>query len=199
MRAHGAEAINRAAPLASREAASNDDYMITNETRDLARGWFHGRLPEEWRTTPPTITVDREEITVVLAIPDVDLSPGTGDAEAAEARAGRAKAFREETRDTRISIAREAEHRFDRKVAWGVAVGDRDELFTHIAVPVMTRLRQPQRMVLDTLVDAGVARSRADALAWCVRLVGQHADDWLADLRQAMSHVAEVRKNGPAG
>ena len=43
----------------------------------------------------------------------------------------------------------------------------------------MTRLRQPQRMVLDTLVDAGVARSRSDALAWCVRLVGQHEDDWL--------------------
>ena len=49
----------------------------------------------------------------------------------------------------------------------------------------MTRLRQPQRQVLDTLVDAGVARSRADALAWCVRLVGQHEDDWLGELREA--------------
>ena len=62
----------------------------------------------------------------------------------------------------------------------------------------MTRLRQPQRQVLDTLVEAGVARSRSEALAWCVRLVGQHEDDWLAELREAMSHVAEVRTKGPA-
>jgi hypothetical protein len=62
----------------------------------------------------------------------------------------------------------------------------------------MTRLRQPQRQVLDTLVDAGVARSRADALAWCVRLVAQHEDGWLAELREAMSQVADVRTKGPA-
>ena len=172
--------------------------MITKEARDRVRGWFHGRLPEDWRTVDPEITLDREEITVLLTIPDVEVSSGASEAEAAEARAGRAKAFREETRERRISIAREAEHRFDRKVSWGVIIGDRTELFTHIAVPVMTRLRQPQRQVLDTLVEAGVARSRADALAWCVRLVGQHSDDWLAELRAAMSHVAEVRTKGPA-
>ncbi|HJR39898.1 MAG TPA: hypothetical protein VJ819_16065 [Nocardioidaceae bacterium] len=172
--------------------------MITNEARDRVRGWFHGRLPEDWRSVDPEITLDREEITVLLTIPDVELADGASEAEAAEARAGRVKAFREETREHRISIAREAEHRFDRKVSWGVTIGDRTELFTHIAVPVMTRLRQPQRQVLDTLVEAGVARSRADALAWCVRLVGQHADDWLAELRAAMSHVADVRTKGPA-
>ena len=37
----------------------------------------------------------------------------------------------------------------------------------------MTRLRQPERLVLDTLVAAGVARSRSEALAWSVRLVGK--------------------------
>lgn len=177
---------------------SNHDYMITNEADERVRGWFHGRLPEDWQTAAPSITVDREEITVVLTIPDVEVAEGAGDAEVAEARAGRTKAFREETRERRMAIAREAEHRFDRKVSWGLVVGDRSELFTHIAVPVMTRLRQPERTVLDTLVDAGVARSRADALAWCVRLVGQHADAWLAELREAMSHVAEVRTKGPA-
>ena len=97
-----------------------------------------------------------------------------------------------------MEIAREAEHRFERKVSWGLAVGDHRELWTHVAAPVMTRLRQPQRLVLDTLVDAGVARSRADALAWCVRLVGQHEDDWLAELRDAMTAVADVRERGPA-
>lgn len=172
--------------------------MITNETQERVRGWFTGRLPDEWQAGGPSVTVDREEITVVLDLPDVTTSPGAGQAETAEARAGRARAFREETRDQRISIAREAEHRFDRKVAWGVTIGEHRELFTHLAVPVMTRLRQPQRQVLDTLVDAGVARSRADALAWCVRLVGQHTDEWLSDLRSAMSHVAEVRAKGPA-
>jgi len=172
--------------------------MITNEALERVRGWFHGRLPTDWQAESPEITVDREEITVILTLHDVDLAEGVGDAEAAETRAGRTKAFREETRDTRISLAREAEHRFDRKVSWGVTVGDRSELFTHIAVPVMTRLRQPQRQVLDTLVDAGVARSRADALAWCVRLVGQHSDEWLSELRDAMSQVADVRSKGPA-
>jgi hypothetical protein len=80
-----------------------------------------------------------------------------------------------------------------------VQVGGHRELFTHLAVPVMTRLRQPERQVLDTLVDAGVARSRAHALAWCVRLVGDNAQAWLGDLREAMDGVAKVREAGPAG
>jgi hypothetical protein len=172
--------------------------MITNEDEERVRGWFNGRVPKKWQQEPPVITIDREEITVVLTIADVDLPEDVSAAEAAETRAGRIKAFREDTREKRISIAREAEHRFDRKVSWGVRAGDRSELFTHIAAPVMTRLRQPQRQVLDTLVDAGVARSRADALSWCVRLVGQHSDEWLAELREAMSQVDEVRKKGPA-
>jgi hypothetical protein len=176
--------------------------MITSEAEQRVRGWFTGRLPAEWQAEPPSITVDREEITVVLTFADVDLQGGEGeevsDGELAEARAGRAKSFREETRARRIEIAREAEHRYDRKVSWGLRVGPREELWTHIAAPVMTRLRQPQRLVLDTLVDAGVARSRSEALAWCVRLVGQHEEDWLDQLREAMSHVADVRSRGPA-
>jgi post-segregation antitoxin (ccd killing protein) len=172
--------------------------MITNDAFERVRGWFTGRLPEEWQVQAPDITVDREEITVILTVADVDLSEGVSEAESEEARAGRAKAFREETRAQRISIAREAERRFERTVSWGVQVGDHSELFTHIAAPVMTRLRQPQRQVLDTLVDAGVARSRSDALGWCVRLVGQHEGDWLTELRDAMSHVADVRTKGPA-
>jgi hypothetical protein len=42
-----------------------------------------------------------------------------------------------------------------------------------------------------------VARSRSEALAWCVRLVGQHQEDWLKDLRNAMSAVEKVRGEGP--
>lgn len=171
--------------------------MITDEVVELVRGWFTGRLPESWKDAAPRITVDREEITVVLTIADAEIRPDATAVEAAETRAGRARAFREDTREARMEIAREAQHRFERKVSWGVVVGEHEELWTHVAAPVMTRLRQPQRLVLDTLVDAGVAKSRADALAWCVRLVGQHQDEWLAQLRTAMQSVADVRSQGP--
>jgi hypothetical protein len=169
-----------------------------NDTTAAIRGWFTGRLPEEWtQTAAPTITVDREEITVVLTIAEPAVADDASEAEQSAARAGRIKGFREDTRDRRIELAREVEHRFDRKVAWGVACGERSELFTHLAVPVMTRLRQPEREVLDTLVEAGVARSRAHALAWCVRLTGEHAEEWLDKLRTAMEQVREVRETGP--
>src|ERR1700722_2074049 len=104
---------------------------------------------------------------------------------------------REETRSERMNIADEAQNRYGRKVSWGVEVGDEQVLFTHIAVPVMTRLKQPERQVLDTLVGAGVARSRSDALAWSVKLVGEHTEEWLAKLRDAMSAVDDVRAEGP--
>lgn len=171
--------------------------MITEESLGRVRGWFTGRVPAEWRHEPVEITVDREEITVLLTLADVELPEDAAPAEREEARAGRAKAFREETRGQRMEIAREAERRYERTISWAVRVGDREERFTSVAAPVMTRLRQPQRRVLDTLVDAGVARSRADALAWCVRLVGRHEEDWLGELREAMTHVSEVRAQGP--
>ena len=83
------------------------------------------------------------------------------------------------------------------KVAWGVRCGEVEEAFTQLGVPVMTRLRQPERLVLDTLIDAGVARSRSEALAWCVRLVGRHQADWITQLRDALAHVEQVRAAGP--
>ncbi len=169
----------------------------TIETSSV-EAWFAGRLPAEWTAAgAASVVVDREEITVVLTVEDPPLADDAGDADRAEAAAGRIAGFREDTRERRIAVAREAEHRFGRKVAWGVQMGDRTELFTHLAVPVMTRLRQPERRVLDTLVAANVARSRADALAWCVRLVGRNTDEWLQELRAAMQDVDRVRNEGP--
>ena len=107
--------------------------------------------------------------------------------------------FREDTRDERMAIAREAEHRFGRHVAWGAEAGETSQVFTNLSVPVMTRLRQPERRVLDTLVDSGVARSRSDALAWCVKLVARNSDEWLSELRTAMTTVESVRQQGPSG
>ena len=160
------------------------------------RAWFSGRLPGDWFAAAPDIQADREEITIVGVLPAPETA-GASDAERAAAAEGRIRRFREETRGRRIEIAREAEHKFRRKVSWGVTCADATEMFTTLSVPVMTRLRQPERRVLDTLVDAGVARSRSDALAWCVRLTGENADAWLSRLRDALRHVEEVRGQGP--
>ncbi|WP_343600095.1 hypothetical protein [Mycobacterium sp.] len=162
-----------------------------------AADWFAGRLPGDWFDGDPSVIVDREEITIIGTLPTPQAA-GKPDKEESEAHAsGRVARFREETRPERMRIADEAQERYGRKVSWGVEVGDQRILFTHIAVPVMTRLKQSERRVLDTLVDAGVARSRSDALAWSVKLVGEHAEEWLAKLRDAMSAVDEVRAQGP--
>ena len=164
---------------------------MTNDTDTFnVTDWLSGRLPTEWFTALE-VTVDREEILIDGAItaPDPD-SP--------DARIGRISRFREDTRAARIEIARELEARTGRKVSWAVSCADTRQAFTRLSVPVMTRLPQPQRRVLDTLVEAGVARSRSDALAWCVRLVGQHEGDWLAELDEAMGSVRAARAKGPA-
>jgi hypothetical protein len=168
-----------------------------DEITEKVRGWLSGRLPEDWFVAPVEVTVDREEITVVGRIAPPEVADETSAAEREAAAAGRTRQFRESTRAQRIEIAREIEHRTRRKVAWGVRCGEREELFTTLSVPVMTRLRQPERRILDTLVEAGVARSRSEALAWCVRLVGRNTEEWLADLRSALSRVEEVRAQGP--
>jgi hypothetical protein len=96
-----------------------------------------------------------------------------------------------------MRIADEAQRRFGRKVSWGATCDDRTALFTTLSVPAMTRLRMEERRVLDTLIEAGVARSRSHALAWCVRLVAERQEDWLKDLREALRTVQEVRGEGP--
>lgn len=163
---------------------------MTTPTEDTRiTGWLEGRLPDEWFESF-TVTGDREEITIVGTIAEPE-------SEAAESRAGRIRRFREETRPARIAVAKELEASTGRKVTWGVTCGDATEVFTRLSVPVMTRLTQPGRIVLDTLVESGVARSRSDALAWCVRLVAQHQAEWLAELDEAMTRVREVRDQGP--
>ncbi|WP_405487003.1 hypothetical protein [Nocardia sp. NBC_00511] len=175
-----------------------------------AADWFAGRLPADWFTGPATLEIDRDEIVVIGELPlptpePADAAPGSdapADAPAevpTATREGALARFRESTRPARMRIAQEAQARYGRNVAWGVTVGGERIMFTHLAVPVMTRLRQPERKVLDTLVDSGVARSRSDALAWTVRLAGKHAEEWLEELRSAMSKVDDLRSEGPRG
>jgi hypothetical protein len=175
----------------------NYHYMTTSEAAKELRAWFSGRLPAEWFEDGLEVVLDREEVSVVGRLPVPEQAAGTPEAERAAVLAGRIQRFREETRDHRMSIAREAEHKFGRRVSWGAECGGEREMFTTLSVPVMTRLRQSERRVLDTLVGAGVARSRSDALAWCVRLVGKNTDEWLGELREALQHVERARAAGP--
>ena len=196
------EGANETGTGAETRDGATSEGTSGNGIGEQIRGWFAGRLPGEWFTDPAEVVVDREEITIVGTLPEPEPSAeGTAkatEAQKAAAAEGRIKRFREDTRSRRIEIAREAEHRFRRKVAWGARCAGHSEMFTTLSVPVMTRLRQSERRVLDTLVDAGVARSRSDALAWCVRLTGEHADSWLSELRDALRRVEEVRSQGPA-
>ncbi len=165
---------------------------------DGLRGWLAGRLPGDWFESDPSTTVDRDEIVIVGKVAAPELSSDDDAVNRSAAEAGRITRFREETRDERMAIDREAQHLFGRSIAWGAEVGETSQVFTNLSVPVMTRLRQPERLVLDTLVDSGVARSRSDALAWCVKLVGANAEEWLTSLRDALEAVESVRQQGPA-
>jgi hypothetical protein len=161
------------------------------------RGWFAGRIPTGWFTGAPSVSGDREEVLIVGDLAPVDVAADAGPSERAAAARSRVEAFREETRQQRMRIAEDAQHRFGRKVSWGVRIDGATHPFTTLSVPVMTRLRLRERTVLDTLVEAGVARSRSDALAWCVRLVGDHQGDWIEQLREALGQVESVRATGP--
>lgn len=166
-------------------------------TDDELSGWFAGRIPDDLYAGAPTITGDRDEILIVGEVAEPELPADANDAARGAARSARIARFRAETRKRRIGVASEAERLFGRKVSWGARCGGVEEHFSTLGVPVMTRLRLRDRAVLDTLIDAGVARSRSEALAWCVRLVSRHQDEWIQNLRSALTAVEKVRSEGP--
>jgi hypothetical protein len=182
---------------ARRGRPRQNEQRTTPEQRQTIRAWFTGRLPEEWFEGAAEVTVDSDEILVVGPLAAVSLSADSQPGEQEVAEAARISGFREDTRAHRMRIADEAQAAFGRTVSWGASCGSSRVTFTTIGVPVMTRLRLDERQVLDTLIDAGVARSRSEALAWCVALVGQHEEGWIAELRDALVHVEKVRSRGP--
>jgi hypothetical protein len=167
------------------------------EQERLIAAWFAGRIPEGWFQGPVSIAVDQDEIQVVGSLPSPQLPEGASEEEVKVAEQARIGGHREETRGARIRIAEEAQPAFRRIVSWGAQCGSSRVLFTTAGVPVMTRLRLADRQALDTLIDAGVARSRSEALAWTVRLVARHEADWIQELRDAMTSVEAVRSRGP--
>ncbi len=170
----------------------------TAEQRAKLHGWFAGQVPDGWFTAAPTVTFDNDEILVVGQLKSPEVGADAGPDGKAAAEAARIERFREDSREQRMRIAEDAQHRFRRRVSWGAVCGDSTHYFTTASAPVMTRLRMPERAVLDTLIDAGVARSRSDALAWCVRLVGKNEAAWIAELRVAFEQVETVRAQGPS-
>lgn len=143
--------------------------------------YFSAHVPSDWFATGPQVEWDDDEILCLGSLPE----------------GIETEAFREATRAERVTIAGEAESLFRRKVSWGVVRNGAPTFFTTLGVPAMTRLRFRERAVLDTLIEAGVARSRSEALSWCVKLVARHEADWLAELREALQGVEKVRRDGP--
>lgn len=164
---------------------------------DDAGAWIAARVPDDWFSGTPEVSADRDELIIIGPLESPNYEPDATDADRAAAEEACIRRFREATRDQRVRISQQIQHRYQRRASWGASCGSTRIVFTHQTIPVMSRLRQPERRVLDTLVDSGVARSRSDALSWCVRLVGEHADSWLAELRSAMSGVDELRRQGP--
>ena len=167
------------------------------------KNWFEARVPHDWYALEHgfaedvEVLVDREEIVVVGPLAAPDAGEDAQAAPADSARRAAVKKFRKDTRERRMEIAEEAQEIFGRHVAWGALVGSDRYLFTHLSVPAMTRMKITERQVLDTLVDAGVASSRSEALAWCVRYVGKKEEAWLDELGEAFKSVAAVRSKGP--
>src|SRR5581483_2611763 len=192
-----AESESQGRPRGTRRRATTAPPTSPEQER-LIGAWFAGRIPDQWFEGPPTIEIDGDEILVVGTLAAPELAEGATDDERRVAEQARISGFREESRGGRMRIADQAQPAFGRTVSWGATCGDSVAHFTTAGVPVMTRLRMADRRVLDTLIDAGVARSRSEALAWCVRLVGEHAEQWLGQLRDAMGAVDELRRQGPS-
>ncbi len=163
---------------------------------DEVAAWFAGVVPDGWFETPMSVRADRDEIIVTGTLATPANVPEGKDAGRLAAQA-RVSAFREDTRKARMKIAETAQFRWQRHVSWAAACGPVESTFTNASVPVMTRLRFDEREVLDTLIDTGVARSRSEAMAWCVSQVAHHQSEWIGRLREAMTEVDRIRAEGP--
>ncbi len=185
----------KSSPRRSPKDIAGEESPATSVASLQAVGeWFDERVPG-WFVGPVVVAADRDEVVVTGTI-SVPSGVTSGEQRLALLLA-QIDAFREATRADRMQLAAVAQTQLQRHVSWAVRCGEVEQTFTNVSTPIMTRLRFDERRVLDTLVDASIARSRSDALAWCVRLVGQHEQEWIGELREALVHVEEVRNKGP--
>lgn len=167
-------------------------------TNDTVTSWFQEQMPDDWFEALEA-RCDKDEIVVRGTIQPPEQSGDSSSAQNPElAELECATVFREASRDGRVQVALRAEALFERKVSWVVSCGSTEKAYTTLALPVMTRLGYEERQVLDTLVAGGVARSRSEAVNWCVQLVGRDQADWLDKLRAAVGGIDDVRSQGPS-
>ena len=164
--------------------------MATPDPQELTE-WLLNRMPATVAASNPEVTIDDDEVLIVL---NLNTSGLTGDGEA------RAKAERElidrrrnETKGLRMAAGRQIGHAYGRAVSWGMRAGGTTELFTNNTAPVMTRLSRDERHVLDTLITAGVANTRSAALGYVVRAFATEHKSWLDEVQDTMARVAGLR------
>lgn len=149
--------------------------------------WLLARLPADLVASAPQLLTYDDELVIMLLV--AAGAEGLGEA----AAHGRIAELREASRPLRVQLARELQAVLRRPIAWGMRLGEAEELFTTRSTPVMTRLNRNERDVLDTLVAAGVADTRSAALAYVVRAFAIAHGEWLAEVRQAIEQVQQVR------
>ena len=114
--------------------------------------WFDAHVDDEWGSEGIEITADDYEILAVVSVSTAEEELPDDDADKEIAIKRIARRFRSGTRQSRMSVAEEAQELFERKISWGIQAGEDTYLFTHVTAPAMTRLRIAERRVLDTLV-----------------------------------------------
>ncbi len=160
------------------------------QIEDLQR-WLQSRLPAALLAQPPQITLYPDEVLIILHL-DAP-APDTNEELQRQNEQALIAQQREASRPLRMQIAAEIERMLRLSVAWGMRAGSTEQIFTTRTTPVMTRLGRAERDVLDTLVAAGVAETRSSALAYTVRAFAAEHADWLAEVRQAIEQVRQVR------
>src|SRR3569832_1235983 len=107
--------------MKTQERARSYERSDAQVAEDVA-AWLQGRLPDEWVSTAPDVSVDRDEIliTLTLTAPEVD---GAEASAVASAETGRISRFREDTQKEQKQETRKAKHRYGRRVAWGATAG----------------------------------------------------------------------------
>src|SRR5215472_4414045 len=100
---------------------------MSNADLSQIQGWFAGRLPDGWYSGVD-VSIEDDQIVVLGKLSEEGL-PAEDSAKEGFA-AGRIGRFREETRGSRIGIAREAEERFGKHVTWGATLGGVTKRFT---------------------------------------------------------------------
>lgn len=179
-----------------KEAVTSDTPAEAAAMAAKAQAWFAAQLPGGW-FDDLFVRCDKDELVVQGTIPGPEVDKDADPAVVELAELETAAAFREATREGRVNVALRAEALFERKVSWVVQAGSTTKAFTTLALPAMTRLGFDEREVLDTLVAGGVAKSRSEALNWCVQLVAHEQGEWLDQLRAAVGGIDAVRAKGP--